>query len=101
MHINCLIDPEMLIIWVAPLLRRNDMINNLRMIFIENWKNSGYHHFKLPSFQETTKGKVAKAWLENMNVCFSLQNYFSNQKDRLDIYQLKESALLWWRNMEP
>ena len=56
--------------------------------------------FKLPIFKGTTKGEVAEAWLENMRLCFELRNYSSNQKAKLAIYQLKESALLWWRNLE-
>jgi len=54
----------------------------------------------LPIFKVTTKGEVAKAWLENMHQCFKLWNYSSNQKAKLAIYQLKESALLWWRKLE-
>jgi len=55
---------------------------------------------KLLIFKGTTKGEVAKAWLENMHLCFELRNYSSNQKEKFAIYQLKESALLWWRNLE-
>lgn len=55
---------------------------------------------KLPIFKGTTKREVAEAWLENMRLCFELWNYSRNQKEKLAIYQLKESALLWWRNLE-
>ena len=55
---------------------------------------------KLPISKGNTKGEVAEAWLENMHICFELRNFSSNQKAKLDIYQLKESALLWWRNLE-
>lgn len=55
---------------------------------------------KIPIFKGTTKGEVAEAWLENMCLCFELWNDCSNRKAKLAIYQLKESALLWWRNLE-
>jgi len=55
---------------------------------------------RLPIFKGTTKGEVAEAWLENMNLCFALRNYSSNQKVRMAIFQIKESALLWWRHLE-
>ena len=55
---------------------------------------------KLPIFKGTTKGEVAESWLESMCLCFELWNYSSNQNQKLDLYQLKESALLWWRNLE-
>ncbi len=55
---------------------------------------------KLPIFKGTTKGEVAKAWLENMKLCFALRDYSSNQKVRMAIFQIKESALLWWRTLE-
>jgi len=67
--------------------------------------SDGYVHrelekVKLLIFKGNTKGEVAEAWLENMHLCFELQNYSNNQKAKLTIYQLKESALLWWRNLE-
>lgn len=67
--------------------------------------SDGYVHrelekFKLPIFKGNTKGEVAEAWLENTHLCFELWNYSSNQKAKLAIYQLKESTLLWQRNLK-
>jgi hypothetical protein len=44
---------------------------------------------------------AAKAWLENMAMCFSLHDYTSNMKVRMVVFQLKGSALLWWKMLLP
>eukprot|EP00253_Pinus_taeda_P020359 PITA_20359 len=40
-----------------------------------------------------------EAWLENMAMCFTLRDYTSNMKAKMGIFQLKGSALLWWKTL--
>jgi hypothetical protein len=42
-----------------------------------------------------------EAWLENMAMCFALHDYTSNMKVRMAVFQLKGSALLWWKTLLP
>jgi hypothetical protein len=42
---------------------------------------------------------AAEAWFENMVMCFSLRDYTSNMKVRIVVFQLKGSALLWWKTL--
>jgi hypothetical protein len=42
-----------------------------------------------------------EAWLENMVMCFSLRDYTSNMKVCMVVFQLKGSALLWWKMLLP
>ena len=35
-----------------------------------------------------------------MTRCFSLRNYASNSKAKITIFQLRDSALNWWGNLE-
>jgi hypothetical protein len=44
---------------------------------------------------------AAEAWLENMAMCFALRDYTSNMKVRMAVFQLKGSALLWWKMLLP
>jgi hypothetical protein len=44
---------------------------------------------------------VVEAWLENMAMCFSLHDYTSNMKVCMAVFQLKGSALLWWKMLLP
>jgi hypothetical protein len=46
-------------------------------------------------------GAVIEAWLENMAMCFSLHDYTSNMKVHMVVFQLKGSALLWWKTLLP
>jgi hypothetical protein len=46
-------------------------------------------------------GAAAEAWLENMVMCFALRDYTSNMKVRMVVFQLKGSALLWWKTLLP
>jgi hypothetical protein len=46
-------------------------------------------------------GVVAEAWLENMAMCFALRDYTSNMKVHMVVFQLKGSALLWWKTLLP
>jgi hypothetical protein len=43
----------------------------------------------------------AKAWLENMVMCFTLHDYTSNMKVHMVVFQLKGSTLLWWKTLLP
>jgi hypothetical protein len=42
---------------------------------------------------------AAKACFENMAMCSTLCDYTSNMKVRMPIFQLKGSALLWWKTL--
>ena len=44
---------------------------------------------------------AVEAWLENMAMCFALCDYTSNMKVRMAVFQLKGSALLWWKMLLP
>eukprot|EP00253_Pinus_taeda_P018041 PITA_18041 len=54
---------------------------------------------KFPEFWGSTDGQSAEAWLENMAMCFTLRDYTSNMKAKMGIFQLKGSALLWWKTL--
>jgi hypothetical protein len=41
-----------------------------------------------------------KAWFEGMKRCFSLREYASNPKVKIEIFQVRDSALNWWGNLE-
>jgi hypothetical protein len=54
---------------------------------------------KFLEFYGSTDGLVAKAWLENMAMCFALRDYTSNMKVRMVVFQLKGSVVLWWKTL--
>ena len=56
---------------------------------------------KFPNFFSASDDAATKAWLENMAMCFSLRYYTSNMKVRMVVFQLKGSALLWWKTLLP
>jgi hypothetical protein len=56
---------------------------------------------KFPKFFGASDGAAAKAWLENMAMCFALRDYTSNMKVRMAVFQLKGSTLLWWKTLLP
>jgi hypothetical protein len=56
---------------------------------------------KFPEFMGATDGSVVEAWLENMVMCFTLCDYTSNMKFHMVVFQLKGSALLWWKTLLP
>ena len=56
---------------------------------------------KFPKFFGALNGVAAEAWLENMVMCFTLRDYTSNIKVRMAVFQLKGSALLWWKMILP
>jgi hypothetical protein len=56
---------------------------------------------KFLEFFGALDGAIAEAWLENMAMCFSLRDYTSNMKVRMAVFQLKGSALLWWKMILP
>jgi hypothetical protein len=43
----------------------------------------------------------AESWLDNMEMCFALHYYTSNMKVCMVVFQLKGSALLWWKTLLP
>ena len=56
---------------------------------------------KFLKFFGAPSGAAAKAWLDNMVMCFALHDYTSNMKVRMAVFQLKGSALLWWKTLLP
>jgi hypothetical protein len=56
---------------------------------------------KFPEFLGAPDGAAAEAWLENMAMCFALHDYTSNMKVHMAVFQLKGSALLWWKTLLP
>jgi hypothetical protein len=56
---------------------------------------------KFPEFFGAPDGAAAEAWLENMAMCFALRDYTSNMKVCMAVFQLKGSALLWWKTLLP
>jgi hypothetical protein len=56
---------------------------------------------KFPEFFGAPDDVAAEAWLENMAMCFTLRNYTSNMKVYMVVFQLKGSALLWWKMLLP
>jgi hypothetical protein len=56
---------------------------------------------KFPEFLGATDGAATEAWLENMVMCFALRDYTSNMKVCMVVFQLKGSALLWWKMLLP
>jgi hypothetical protein len=55
---------------------------------------------KLLEFSEGRASERAEAWLEGMTRCFSLRDNASNSKVKIAIFQLRDSALNWWGNLE-
>jgi hypothetical protein len=55
---------------------------------------------KLSEFVGGHASERAEAWLEGMTRCFSLRDYASNSKVKITIFQLRDSALNWWGNLE-
>jgi hypothetical protein len=56
---------------------------------------------KFLEFFGAPDGTAAEAWLENMAMCFTLHDYTSNMKVCMAVFQLKGSALLWWKTLLP
>jgi hypothetical protein len=56
---------------------------------------------KFPEFFGAPDDTTIEAWLENMAMCFELHNYTSNMKVYMAVFQLKGSALLWWKTLLP
>jgi hypothetical protein len=54
---------------------------------------------KFPEFFGAPDGAATKAWLENMEMCFTLRDYTSNMKVCMVVFQLKGSTLLWWKTL--
>jgi hypothetical protein len=54
---------------------------------------------KFPEFFGAPDGTAVEAWLENMVMCFALRDYTSSMKVRMAVFQLKGSALLWWKTL--
>jgi hypothetical protein len=56
---------------------------------------------KFLEFFGAPDGAAIEALLENMVMCFALHDYTSNMKVRMAFFQLKGSALLWWKTLLP
>jgi hypothetical protein len=56
---------------------------------------------KFPEFFSALDGAATESWLENMAMCFALHDCTSNMKVRMVVFQLKGSALLWWKMLLP
>jgi hypothetical protein len=56
---------------------------------------------KFPEFFGAPDGAAVEALLENMVMCFALHDYTSNMKVHMAFFQLKGSALLWWKTLLP
>jgi hypothetical protein len=57
---------------------------------------------KFLEFFGAPDGTAAEAWLENMAICFALRDdYTSNMKVHMVVFQLKGSTLLWWKMLLP
>jgi hypothetical protein len=56
---------------------------------------------KFSEFFGASDGAAAEAWLENMEMYFALRDYTSNMKVHMAVFQLKGSALLWWKTLLP
>ena len=54
----------------------------------------------LPEFAGGRASECAETWLEGMGRCFALRDYNSNSNAKITIFQLKDSALNWWGNLE-
>jgi hypothetical protein len=55
---------------------------------------------KLPYFFGGRASERVETWLEGMTRCFALRDYASNSKANIVIFQLRDSALNWWGNLE-
>jgi hypothetical protein len=55
---------------------------------------------KLLEFFGGRSSERTEAWLEGMTGCFTLRDYASTLKVKIVIFQLRDSALNWWGNLE-
>ena len=55
---------------------------------------------KLSEFVRGRASECMEEWLEGMIRCFSLRDYASNSKAKITIFQLRDSTLNWWGNLE-
>ena len=56
---------------------------------------------KFLEFFGAPDGAAIEELLENMVMCFALHDYTSNMKVHMAVFQLKGSALLWWKTLLP
>jgi hypothetical protein len=65
----------------------------------------GFHHelekVRFPELFGAPDGAAAEALLESKATCFALRDYTSYMKVRMEVFQLKGSALLWWKMLLP
>ena len=54
---------------------------------------------KFLEFFGASNDATIEAWLENMEMFFSLHDYTSNMKVCMVVFQLKGSSLLWWKTL--
>jgi hypothetical protein len=57
-------------------------------------------NIKLSEFVGGRASECVEAWLEGMTKCFFLRDYASTSKAEIVIFQLRDSALKWWGNLE-
>jgi hypothetical protein len=56
---------------------------------------------KFPELCGSMDDLTTEAWLGNMDMCFVLRDCTSNMKVFMEVFQLKGSALLWWKILIP
>ena len=60
-----------------------------------------FKKIKLATFNgESRTEEEAEAWLLDIKKYFQIYNYSSNMKVRMDIYNLKGKASIWWKDLK-
>jgi hypothetical protein len=77
-------------------LRFHCALRLVLVAFTVNLRRSNFLSSLVPRMAQ-----LLEAWLENMVMCFSLHDYTSNMKVCMVVFQLKGSALLWWKTLLP
>jgi hypothetical protein len=57
-------------------------------------------NIKLPQFFGGCAGECVEAWLEGMTRYFALKYYAYTTKNKIEIFQLRKSTLIWWVTLE-
>ncbi|XP_073294750.1 uncharacterized protein [Primulina huaijiensis] len=61
---------------------------------------SQFQELRPPKFFGNESGEKAAGWLKSINHLFNLLEYSQNVRLKLEIYQLKDRAQLWWEAAE-
>jgi hypothetical protein len=56
---------------------------------------------KVPRFICAMDNSASEAWLENLEMCFTLCDFTNNMKFHMVVFQLKGSVILWWKMILP